>query len=91
MTDDCKHPRIQTWRFKDSAEVAGLWSCTDCGRRFEPLTVAQPATDAQISAAIAAERERCAGIIEDNADACNPYSSTAGILRSNAAAIRAGG
>ena len=37
MTTDCKHAHIQTWRFEDSAEVAGLWSCTDCGRRFEPL------------------------------------------------------
>jgi hypothetical protein len=40
MTTDCKHPRIQTWRFEDSAEVAGLWSCADCGRRFEPVAVA---------------------------------------------------
>ena len=37
MTTDCKHQRIQTWRFEDSAEVAGLWSCADCGRRFEPV------------------------------------------------------
>ena len=37
MTTDCKHAHIQTWRFEDSAEVAGLWSCTDCGRRFEPV------------------------------------------------------
>lgn len=37
MNADCKHPRIQTWRFEDSAEVAGLWSCADCGRRFEPV------------------------------------------------------
>jgi len=40
MTTDCKHPRIQTWRFEDSAEVAGMWSCADCGRRFEPVAVA---------------------------------------------------
>jgi hypothetical protein len=39
MTTDCKHPRIQTWRFEDSAEVAGLWSCADCGRRFEPVAL----------------------------------------------------
>ena len=37
MTTDCKHAHIQTWRFEDSAEVAGMWSCTDCGRRFEPV------------------------------------------------------
>ena len=40
MTTDCKHAHIQTWRFEDSAEVAGLWSCTDCGRRFEPVAAA---------------------------------------------------
>lgn len=34
---DCKHPRIQTWRFEDSNEVAGLWSCVKCGRKFEPV------------------------------------------------------
>lgn len=39
----------------------------------------------------AAERERCAEIIESSADACNPYSGPALILRSNAAAIRHGG
>ena len=45
MNTECKHERIQTWRFEDSAEVAGLWSCTDCGRRFEPVAAptAQPA------------------------------------------------
>ena len=37
MTTDCKHAHIQTWHFEDSAEVAGMWSCTDCGRRFEPV------------------------------------------------------
>ena len=44
MTDtQCKHARIRTWLFEDSREVAGLWSCADCGRRFEPLAeVAQP-------------------------------------------------
>ena len=40
MTTECKHAHIQTWRFEDSAEVAGLWSCTDCGRRFEPVAAA---------------------------------------------------
>jgi len=40
MNTDCKHARIQTWRFEDSAEVAGLWSCADCGRRFEPVASA---------------------------------------------------
>jgi hypothetical protein len=65
MNADCKHQRIQTWRFEDSAELAGLWSCTDCGRRFEPVAAApvadhacttsavvdrQPLADAQIAA-----------------------------------------
>ena len=55
MTTDCKHAHIQTWRFEDSAEVAGLWSCTDCGRRFEPVApVADrvPLTDVQIDTAL---------------------------------------
>lgn len=42
MTTDCKHARIQTWRFEDSAEVAGLWSCADCGLRFEPIAPVVP-------------------------------------------------
>ena len=53
MTTDCKHAHIQTWRFEDSAEVAGLWSCTDCGRRFEPVAPVVdrvPLTDEQIEA-----------------------------------------
>lgn len=79
MTTDCKHARIQTWRFEEDGEAAGLWSCAVCGRRFEPLTVAQSATDAQISAAIAAERERCA--VQLDALGCDHC----------AAAIRAGG
>ena len=44
MSDEptpCLHAHIQTWRFEDSAEVAGMWSCTDCGRRFEPVAAAQ--------------------------------------------------
>ena len=45
MTTECKHAHIQTWRFEDSAEVAGLWSCTDCGRRFEPVAAALPARE----------------------------------------------
>lgn len=45
MSDDanaCKHARIQTWRFEDTGEVSGLWSCSDCGRKFEPVAAAQP-------------------------------------------------
>jgi hypothetical protein len=41
MNADCKHAHIQTWRFEDSAEVAGMWSCADCGRRFEPVAAKQ--------------------------------------------------
>ena len=47
---------------------------------------------ARFAALVAAEtRERCAAILDANADACNPYSTSAALLKSNAAAIRAGG
>ena len=38
----CKHPRIQTWRFEDTGEVSGLWSCVECGRKFEPASLTAP-------------------------------------------------
>ena len=58
MTTDCKHERIQTWRFEDSTEVAGLWSCTDCGRRFEPVGAALAQTGAEPVACVT-ECEAC--------------------------------
>jgi hypothetical protein len=39
---------------------------------------------------IAAERERCAKILDANAAACTPYSTTQSVLMANAAAIREG-
>jgi len=59
MTTDCKHAHIQTWRFEDSAEVAGLWSCADCGRRFEPVAPVVdrgPLTDGQVDELLDRER-----------------------------------
>ena len=35
----CKHPKIQTFRFTDTGEPAGLWGCVDCHRKFAPLDV----------------------------------------------------
>lgn len=35
----CKHPTIQTFRFADTGEPAGLWACADCRRKFAPLDV----------------------------------------------------
>lgn len=32
----CKHEQIQTWRTSDG-DPAGLWSCVECGARFEPI------------------------------------------------------
>lgn len=57
----CGHPRLRAWFFEDSRKIAGMWSCADCGRRFEPVAPAaapampvagqterQPMTEAQI-------------------------------------------
>ena len=33
---DCPHEAITTWRLLDGTP-AGLWSCTQCARKFVPL------------------------------------------------------
>jgi hypothetical protein len=40
----CLHRHIQTWHFTDgeaTGEPAGMWSCSHCGQKFEPLDVDQ--------------------------------------------------
>ena len=37
----CKHEYIRTWVFEDTKEPSGLWSCVDCGLKFEPITQRQ--------------------------------------------------
>jgi len=37
--NDCKHPRVQTFRFTDGSP-APLWSCVDCARKFGPIDLA---------------------------------------------------
>lgn len=34
----CKHQQIRTWVYEDTKEPSGLWSCVDCGLKFEPIT-----------------------------------------------------
>ena len=34
----CKHQQIRTWVYEDTKEPCGLWSCVDCGLKFEPIT-----------------------------------------------------
>ena len=38
----CKHKYIRTWVIEDTGEPAGLWSCVDCGLKFEPITQRKP-------------------------------------------------
>ena len=38
----CRHKQIRTWVFADTKEPSGLWSCVDCGLKFEPI---KPARD----------------------------------------------
>ena len=33
----CQHKQIRTWIFQDSKQPAGMWSCIDCGLKFEPI------------------------------------------------------
>ena len=33
---DCKHWHVRAWTFSDSGDIAGLWSCSDCGLKFFP-------------------------------------------------------
>jgi hypothetical protein len=54
MSDACKHPSIRTWRFADDGDTAPLWSCVDCGRRFEPIGAAIAAPPGQEDAKDAA-------------------------------------
>ena len=44
-----------------------------------------------VKAAVLAEREACADILDRNADRCDPYSIAFDVLDSNAKAIRARG
>jgi hypothetical protein len=37
---DCTHPLVRGWRFEDG-QAAPMWSCADCGRRFEPVAPQQ--------------------------------------------------
>ena len=34
----CGHRQIRTWVFEDTQQPSGLWSCVDCGLKFEPIT-----------------------------------------------------
>lgn len=38
----CRHKYIRTWVFEDTKEPSGLWSCVDCGLKFEPITQRKP-------------------------------------------------
>ncbi len=53
----CKHPTIQTVRFADTGEPAGLWACADCRRKFAPLDV-ESAAEIERLRADAARLER---------------------------------
>lgn len=55
----CKHPTIQTFRFADTGEPAGLWACADCRRKFAPLDVESAAEIERLRADAA--RLRAAG------------------------------
>lgn len=46
----CQHRHIRTWVFEDTGEPTGLWSCEDCGLKFEPI---QPAREPVIDKAAA--------------------------------------
>jgi hypothetical protein len=41
MTEECRHAHIRTWVGQDDGKPAGLWSCAECGHKFEPLDIAQ--------------------------------------------------
>lgn len=40
---DCQHTQIRTWFFDDTREPAGMWSCVNCGRKFEPVNLERDA------------------------------------------------
>ena len=40
---DCKHTKIQTWADAETSEPVDMWSCADCGRKFEPVEVERDA------------------------------------------------
>ena len=44
----CRHKQIQTWVFEDTKQPSGMWSCVDCGLKFEPLNQRKPLTDEEI-------------------------------------------
>ena len=48
----CRHKQIQTWVFEDTQQPSGMWSCVDCGLKFEPIDQRKPMTDEEIDAII---------------------------------------
>lgn len=47
MTNKCTHRAIRSWSQLDGSPVE-MWSCVDCGWRFEPVRERQPLTDDEI-------------------------------------------
>lgn len=44
---ECTHRAIRSWSQLDGSPVE-MWSCVDCGWRFEPVRERQPLTDEEI-------------------------------------------
>lgn len=45
---ECTHRAIRSWSQLDGSPVQ-MWSCVDCGWRFEPVREREPLTDEEIS------------------------------------------
>lgn len=40
---DCKHTRIRSWQDAETKKPVPLWSCVDCGHKFEPVNLERDA------------------------------------------------
>jgi len=40
----CNHDNIHSF-YREDETPAGLWACSDCGLKFEPLEIRKPMTD----------------------------------------------
>jgi hypothetical protein len=55
---DCKHERIQTWRFPGDGELCGMWSCVYCARKFVPIDIQQEQNSARFQYLLEGSVER---------------------------------
>ena len=72
---NCKHPRVQTFRFTDGTP-APLWGCVDCAHKFVPINLAMETEAARYRWL----REKHAWWLLKHFPAQRPYTEAAAVM-----------